>query len=798
MKILKYIIFSILCLFLIGFLSFNFLAIRSLPELSGSMNSKLVAKNVDIYTDNFGIPHIYAENEIDAFYALGKMMASHRLFQMDMMRRIASGKLSEIIGEKTIDIDKLTRSLRIRKTMEDFYMNNKRKMDPRMLILASSFLKGINDYIDGQPLPIEFFILRYKPEHFDLIDSMSISGYMALGFSEGLIGDTLFYDLTNEFGVDPVSELRIGEKKIPKNSKTTKVKTQVNTILKSLSKATTLINDHMFMFHGSNSWVLSAARSKSGKPLLANDPHIAFSNPSVWFEAHIDTPTYKMYGHFLPLIPFPVIGFNQNLAWAVTMSEVDDVDLYIEESKDKEISEVKYKGNWVKTIKEEEFIKIKGHKNGGIPLTVTRTPHGPLLNGTMLSHKEKPISLKWTYYHPENDTLKTLYVMNRATDCNTFKDGIQYSAAPGLNLSCVDSKNNIGWWVMGKIPKRNFSDSDILLDGASGKFEYDDYYKFSENPSSYNPDSGVIISTNFKPEDEKYKSIDGYWQPSDRADRLKELLENDKKFSLNDFKKIQNDNFTFESSNVLKVVLPIIEKSKNKSSRHLKAYTYLTDWNSVSDINSVGATVYHMLNFYIMKDLLYDELGEDRFVAFGKLADYWHFFKYVIKEPSSFWWDDKSTSVFESREDIILKAFDETLETLALRFGPRVSSWLWGLEHTVEFVHPIGKVKPFDLIFNLGPYAADSAHYHVNNLTVKRSENTFDVYLGPSTRRLIDMSDINNTLGILPTGESGQLKSDHFDDQVLMYLRGEYRKQYFDKDEIQKVSKKLTIIPSKE
>lgn len=785
MKIFKIFIITVLTILLTGFLYVQYKLNQAVPEKNGKIDLEFIKEKVEVYTDQMGIPHIYAQNEEDAYRTLGFIIASERLFQMDLMRRIASGRLSEILGKDFVKTDHLLRKLRIRKSMEDFYELNKNKIDPQIIKSAEAFFDGVHQFMQSSPLPIEFIILGYEPEKFSLIDAMGVSGYMALSFAEALVGDVLFSELAKDIPQDMVNQLRVGPKAYFDKNGISKNSSFINKrdFLRNILKTHDLLNEVFFMFQGSNSWVISGKRTKSGKPILANDPHIAYSNPSVWFEAHIHTPEWELYGHYLPLVPFAVLGHNKQKAWAVTMSEADDFDFFIEKIHPEDKNKVQYKNNWVDLKNEEYTIKVKGAED--IKSSVRISPHGPILDDLEESPKDKSIALTWSYFHPENDVMSAFYFLGKAKNLNEYKAAIKRAAAPGLNISWIDDSGDIAWWMMGKIPKRvKGLQSDILLEGWHGKHDYLGYYSFEENPHSVNPENGIIISTNFKPLDKKYDEIDGYWQPAPRMERLLEIFKDKSKlWGLEELKEVQIDVWAQTEKDKRNILLQSVIAKSDFEKNILRE---LKNWNIYSDINSIGSTIYHVWSTFVMRNALIDEMGADRFKAFSKLADYLHFYSVLMNDPNSGWWDNiqRTDKVKESREMIIEESFQNMITFLTDKLGNDIKEWKWGKLHTVEYVHPIGKVKPFNLIFNIGPFPAPGSYSQVNNISFKRGSLNYESHLGPSTRRLIDLGNPLISYGILPTGNSGHVKSKHYDDQAKLYLEGNYRKQLLDLKEI--------------
>jgi penicillin amidase len=774
-----------------------------LPKKHGQLNLPGLSKPVEVHRDKYGIPHIEAQDEADAMRAFGFITAGDRLFHMELLRRIANGSLSEVLGESAVKWDTLLRKLKLRKTMDELLAKNLSKMDPHMIKMMKAFYEGVDHYVKTQPLPPEFVLLGITPKKFELAEGMAISGYMALSFAEGIIADSLFSELYAEFPKEMVDQVLIkhrGDKNLitEKYAHTDKIK---NTVVakptreqwfKDLTSFLAEFEDNFGLFHGSNSWVLGPSRSKSGYPLLANDPHVAFSNPSVWYEAHIKYPGYEIYGHYLPLVPFPAMGHDMNRGWAVTMAEMDDLDLY-QEKIDWDKKKVMYRNKWVPLKIEKEVIKVKGKED--VEIEVVTTPHGPLIDGTEYGKKDKHLAVKWSYYHPQNDVATAFYKMAHSKELSDMKEAIKLAATPGLNVSWVDRKGNIAWHVLSKIPLRPKGvTGETILEGWSGRHEYKRYLTIDENPHLYNPKSGLIVTTNYYPEYKSKYPLSGYWQPSERFERISDLLEAKEKWDLEDLKAVQNDQYIVTADEHLSILLGSLKTGG--TSQQQQAVEILKSWDGKSSAKDVGPSIYYTWTKEIMKEAMKDELGEDRYKSLNSVADGWHFFKTFIKNASSKWWDDVKTSEKETREDIIVRAFNNTLEILSDKYGSRVTGWNWGKLHTVEFAHPFGRKKPLDSIFNIGPFQAGGGYFQVDNMSSKRYKEDFKVTLGPSTRRLIDYKDASVSLGILPTGNSGRPFSPHYDDQARMFIDGEYREQLLDL-KLVKAQKKgtLTLTP---
>lgn len=756
-----------------------------LPDYSGEFSLPSISQNITVYRDKYNIPHIYAQNETDAQIALGYVMASERLFQMEMARRIGAGRLSELFGEKTLNLDILLRKLQIKKTA-DLYLK-KHRLSPEVQTNIDAYLKGVNYFIETATLPIEFKILGIKPEKFEPAHMLAVSGYLALSFAEGIIGDTLFSDLFASFPANMVEELR-PRHRMGKISGTPKFTLKNKQWYKNILSALDTLEDQFGLFHGSNSWVIGKNRSKSGAAILANDPHIAFSSPSVWFEAHIHTPKFEIYGHYIPLVPFPLLGHSRDGGWALTMSEADDLDIYLEKINPNNPNQVMYKNRWVNMEVYDEFIKVKGQKDKKITIKVT--PHGPLLDDTEFGVKKESVAIKWAYHHPDNHVIRAFYELSRAKTSDDYINAISHATAPGLNISWVDQKGEIGWHVMGKIPNRKKgTDASMMLEGHSGKDEYLGYLPFSENPHLYKPKSGLIVSANFKPQSNsmsgKY-NIQGYWQPKARYYQIHKLLAKQQKWSSEELKKIQTNQVPSAAKILLPPMLQSVVVKENEQEQ--KALHYLQQWDGSSDTTSIASAIYHKWVYYLGREILDDQLGDTRYKAYARIVDIYFFYEEILKNPHSKWWDNIKTKEVETSQQIITKAWQRTISSLTNKLGSDVDFWQWGEIHTVEYQHFFGRKKPLNYFFNVGPFPAGGGNGQIDNMGHPHYFEDFTVTRGPSTRRLIDFKDPSTSWGILPTGNSGNPQSPYYEDQAEMFLQGKYRKQLMNKSDIMKES----------
>ncbi|MDH4128711.1 MAG: penicillin acylase family protein [Spirochaetota bacterium] len=780
---------------------------KPIPKFDGSTIVQGLSAKVTIIRDSYGVPHIYAKNNNDAYYALGYTMAQDRLWQMDLLRRISTGRLSEIFpkNEKIITIDRIFKTFCFNYFSEKLYKSMIKDKDNHDVIIAlKHYVAGINNYIgqNNDKLPVEFKLLNYKPEPFTILDSLNIRNYMAVGFNPTLKAEILLGELIKKVGFDRAMELYPDYLlKDELTAKSYRKKVSLLNFKKSL------INKDFSPFilfdsiGGSNGWVISSQKSSTGKVVIANDPHILYHNPSIWYEAHIKTDKLNFYGFFLPLIPFGLIGHNNDIGWGITMILLDESDFYIEKIKkiDSDFFYF-YKGKWIK-IKDlvNQKLIIKGNQPINIEIPITH--HGPIIS-SLFEGINEPISIRWTLYDKDNLSFKTFYLLNHAKNWNEFTHALRFYKAPGINLIYGDKNGNIGYYAAGTIPIRaHKNDGLIPMDGTSGNYEWKGFVPFEQQPHSYNPNDGYIVSANNKMVDSKYPYyISRYWEPHHRIDRIIELIKSKKRLSIKDHKHIHLDTFSNEAKELTPYLIKAFGKVNSKSTIIKKALHIIETWDFKQDTNSIASAIYNTWYYILLKSVLSNKLSNTDYETYLETRFPDKLIESLFSSPNSYWFDDPNTpKIKETRDDIIIKSFTETINTLTLQLGKDISLWEWGKIHQITFIHPFGLVKPLNYLFNIGPFpiggsrqSINKAHYFYNNEKVKK------VIVGPSMRMIIDFSNLSKSLVINTTGQSGHFNHKNYRDQTKMWLKGEYRTAWYSDSDVKDHAKAiLTLIPAK-
>lgn len=795
MKLLKKILkitFIIVALLIIS----GWIFIKTLhPTYSGELQLANISDKVTVQYDDVGVPHIKAKNQQDAYIALGYVHAQDRLWQMELIRRISAGRLAEVFGKDLVRTDKFFSGLGIEEAAEKTIQNLDKNTEAYKLTQA--YLSGINQFIDEGATPLEFYLVGLDKEKYTIKDVYNVFGYMAFSFAVAHKTDPMLTEVKEKLGDAYFNELNganFENLTLIKNEKNPEVKANfaqaMNTLLDKLP---------ISPFIGSNSWVLGPEKTKNGKVIFANDPHIGFSQPSVWYQSHIKTPNYEIYGFNLALTPFPLLGHNKEYAYGLTMFENDDVDFYYEQNNPNNPLEYKTPAGYQKYKLIDKTIKIKNAADTTYQIKVSK--HGPVMNGLIdFIDDERPIAMQWIYTKLNNQLLDVSYQMSHAKSLSDFKNGASKLHAPGLNIMYGDAKNNIAWFASGKLYKyRDDLNTKLILNGASGKDEIKEWLDFEDNPQAINPSLNYVYSANNQPDSIAGVLYPGYYLSEDRAKRIVDLLTPKNDWTKEDVATMIYDVTSPTAPRVVKDLLKSLDFSTFSVSDK-KAVTILKNWSGFYGKDEVGPVIYNRVIYEFQKNTFKDEMGK----GYAQLENTPLIEKVLpvqAKREKSVWWDDVTTSEkIETKEDIITKSFKKAFSSLKYQLGENVEDWKWNRVASVEYEHPIGKAGGvLRSLFNVGPFRTRGGDQVINNQIYNiDSTGVYKITAGPSTRRIIDFSDVENSIAILPTGQSGNVFSEHYKDQAQKYVDGDFVKMKLKEEDINKVSKnKLVFLPKK-
>ncbi|MDX2249272.1 MAG: penicillin acylase family protein [Bacteroidia bacterium] len=796
MKILRYSLFAVITLLLLCCAGGYFYVSSTAPEYDGAIALDEVSDSVEILYDKFGVPHIYGKTEKDVYFALGYAHARDRLFQMELIRRLAEGRLAETFGPDLIKADLLFRTLGIHRHSENAVKTLFQDTSQPWQQAAAAYLNGLNYFVETGETPLEFTILGIEKQPFTLEFLYDVSGYMAFGFAEGLKEEPVTDKILRQYGETYLQDLDLhlkgNQAKIPwgfsdSTQQTPTLAATVTEIIQQLPVS---------LFIGSNAWVISPKKSASGKVIFANDPHIGFAQPAVWYEAHIETPNFTLYGNHLAGFPFAPIGHTRSHAIGLTMFENDDTHFYREKLNPEDPSQVWVNDHWENLVIREEIIHVKGKADTTLKVQISR--HGPIVNhlyAPLTEGDSAPVALWWSYLQTEPRVLEAAYGLAHAGSMTEIKESVAKIHAPGLNVMYGDTAGNIAWWTTGHLVKyAEHVDTKRVLDGASGRDEPLEVLPFSDHPQVENPPTGYVYSANNQPEATKGFLVPGYYVPEIRARRIMNLLENKDVWSAEEVRTMAKDDIG-SYPEMLKSILPLINREKYNSETAIKSLEMMENWDGSHDLEAVGPTLFYKLSNRMIYLAMADELGEKDYLSFATTHLMKRSLPFLLANDSSAWWNNIQTAdIKETRTDICNQAFSEALAELEEMLGKDVNEWQWKRIHTVEHEHPMGKVAPLNKLFNVGPFPIAGGQEVINNTGFSNAPSgIFKVKMGPSRRAVIDFADLEHGQTILPTGQSGNPMSPHYKDQAEMYVRGEYRTMLLNRKEIQAEQKHQLI-----
>ncbi|OOV97500.1 penicillin acylase family protein [Pseudomonas sp. MF4836] len=759
------------------------------PSRQGQVELAGLQGSVTVRYDERGIPHIRAENETDLYRALGYVHAQDRLFQMEAMRRLARGELAEVLGPKLLDTDKLFRSLRIRERAASYVAALDRESPAWKALQA--YLDGINHYQDSHASPIEFDVLGIPKRPFTAEDTISVAGYMAYSFAAAFrtepvltyVRDQLGSDYLKVFDLDWQPKGVLASHKNPPAPALSARDWQGLGALAQLSRQA-LEEAGLPQFEGSNAWAIAGNRTKSGKPLLAGDPHIRFSVPAVWYEAQLSAPGFELYGHHQALVPFAFLGHNLDFGWSLTMFQNDDLDLIAEKVNPDNPNQVRYHDQWVDLISSEQQIAVKGQ--APVTLVLRQSPHGPIVNDALGANAgQTPIAMWWAFLETPNPILEGFYQLNRADTLAKARNAASKVQAPGLNIVWANARGDIGWWAAALLPKRPLGATPgFILDGSSVQADKDGFYPFSANPQEENPARGYIVSANFQPVSPSGMEIPGYYNLSDRGQQLdRQLSDKTVKWDIDASQKLQLGTTTAYGPRLLAPLLPEL-RSLVSDPQELKLVEQLAQWPGDYPLQSTSATLFNQLLFELTNAVFHEKLGDSLFDTLLTTRVIDAALPRLTADANSPWWDNRLTPQRETRAHTLKLAWRASIDHLKRTLGDDPAQWRWGDAHTLTHGHPLGTQKPLERVLNVGPFAAPGAHEVPNNQTSKIGPAPWPVTYGPSTRRIIDFADAAHSLTINPVGQSGVPFDKHYQDQAEAYIEGVYQQAHFSEEEV--------------
>jgi len=804
---------------------------KSVPDYSTNFPTQGITQPVKMYYDDYGAVHIIAQSEEDLFFAQGYAHARDRLWQMDLQRHAAQGRLSEIFGAPTLSYDKHMRTIGLKRIADSIWASP--ILSPTSRKVLESYSKGVNAFLaqvqNGEHnLTLEFDALKYQPEPWKPEDCLSIIRLMGWEMNTAWNIDVALAEITQKLGYEKASALYpeyhdksqtiIKTSQLSKNQKRLLSQTSFNSLQKQPQQ--TIDIKPLVAFHdadrqyrkwsstlgshiGSNSWVVSPKKSATGGALLANDPHLGFLTPSRWHEMQLycKAAGIDVSGGSLPGVPTIVIGKNAHIAWGLTNVMIDDCDFFL-------TSDTLEQGYEII----EEIIDVKD--GNPEPFLVSKSKFGIVLPSPMIHERihnntarldSFDIAMQWTGQWLSDETL-AFVKLNKAQNWHEFRDALKDFTIPGQNFVYADREGNIGLQPTGRVPIRLDKQGLTLRHAATPAEHWQGFIPFQKLPYLYNPPEGVIITANNKLIDEAYPYyISSLWEPDSRAARIKEVLDAKPTVDLKDLQTLQYDMISIQSRRLLPYLLNAL--AGDSVGIHQQPIEYLKNWDCNFDKASIGATIFTQFYMRLLYNTYADELGDHLFMSYMELINAPSRVMQQMIEDSCYvevitsdstsemrlqtnpWFNNTNTAVEESRDDILRLSFAEAITTLRNHLGTDEKLWRWESVHTLAIKHVFGQAGDpenegfITKLFNFEPVKTGGNATSVNNGEFRYKHVDFSKQelvnasqqVGASSRRVIDMSDTEKFYSIMPGGNSCDIMSPHYSDQLEKWAGGELR-----------------------
>ncbi len=758
--------------------------------ISGKRIMRNLGDSVVISFDASDIPHIKANSSADALFALGYLHATERSWQLEMNRRIGSGRLSEILGKDTVPIDRFIRTLGIKRAAERQFD----RYPAATKHLLQSYADGVNagNASLGWALPIEYFLTGSKPGHWSPTDSVAWMLMMAYDLGGNWQKELQRLELSQFLSTKQVWEVvpPHNQNEILSNLDFAKMYRDIKVFNPETGpaeeKSKKLPATELAFLDlpggkdgiGSNNWALSGKLSTSGKPLLANDPHLGLSAPAIWYFAHLDAPGMNVIGASLPGIPGIVLGRTDKFAWSFTNTGPDVQDLYIEQIDTKNPG--MYRGpDGPQPFKvRQEIIEIKGTT----PLTflVKETRHGPVISDAYarakrtINTEQYALALRWTALDIENQSVVGLLELNQASSMDSFKQSLRKNYAPMQNVVMADVDGNIAYQAAGVAPKRTLHQGLYGVAPALGwdkQYDWTGYIPFEQLPASTNPEQGWLATANQKIiAANDPNPLTGDWDLPTRYDRIVDLIKSKNIHDLDSMKAMQADTLSLGAT-------PLLDLFKSSRPTHplgIQAMEISQSFNGDMKADSAAALIFNAWadqltrNLFSRLSYLFTENYGARHFRLPLITQ--------LQNPNSPWCDDPKTQAIESCLESSNNAYDKALDYLSKEYGNDPKTWVWGKAHTAVSEHrPLTKVPLLGSLFNIAtPFAGDSFSINVGRLQLLRSSNPYETFQAPSLRTIYDLADLEQSLFIYQTGQSGWVQSKLYRNMTPLWAKNEY------------------------
>lgn len=790
------------------------LLIRPLPQVDGTASLPGLQRQVTVERDIWGIPHVRAGSLADLCEAQGYVMAQDRLFQMDLLRRLARGQLSEILGPATISVDKQFRLLRLGPAAE----RDVTLLDPELRTAIDAYARGVNKFIEQHlnKLPVEFTLLKYHPQPWQPADSLVIAGYMYQTLTNqwedqldraqvtarvgGMRAKELYSqdaaldhyvvgdpdrpnDGSQRSGKDPDDEdddddmtqdsvLKAGVRtpaNLPHGTEKTAPLDPADAppVLTSGSPAnfpdlTSALAAEIVPWVGetrqdirhalgSNNWVVSGDHTATGKPLLANDTHLELAVPSIWYQVHLTCPGWNVKGFTLPGAPLVVIGHNDRIAWGFTNNGASVQDLYIETFNPAQPDEYKVNGKWLKAQTMDEVIRVKGGADQHFKVVVTR--HGSVVRQS----GNTGYALRWTATEP-GGLANTYSLLGKAENWKEFRELMKSVWGPAQNTVYADVNGNIGYVMAARVPIRKKGHGEVPVPGDTDLYEWKGYIPFEELPQALNPEEGLIVTANARVVGPDYiPYLTDNWEEPYRTARIWDLLLDKHDLRPADMLKVQTDTYSYPDVFLAEQLAPAAKVAAPKDGRTQKLIALAKDWNGIADADSTVVPFLEGTRRAALKLLLQPVLGDETGLYQWRSTA---FLQRVLTERPASW----LPAAYKNYDELLAAAADEAVKKLEHDTGSaQLEDWTWKRFDSLDMLHPIGRQGWLKTLFSITGKPQGGTSF---------SPRAASRHHGPAMRMVASVGDWDHSLMVIPSGESGQLGSSHYADQFQSWYDG--------------------------
>lgn len=777
---------------------------RSLAQTAGTVKAAGLRAALEVVRDADGVPHVFAASRADAYFGLGFVHAQDRLWQMELQRRAGRGRLSEIFGPRAIGGDRFLRTLGLYTAAESAWAT----LPPDAKETVNAYVAGVNAFLEGgTALPPEFTILGAKPERWSGPDVLAVVKMVALNLdSVHYSTELLREDLVRKVGAERAAQL------LPAYPAGAAFIAGSGPDAEAHARLAALSEEAQSLFGlgglnrgylGSNSWVVDGSKSTTGKPFLANDPHLRSSAPSTWYLAHLSAGDLDVIGATIPGLPLVAIGRNRHIAWGITHLVADAQDLFAEQL-DASGGAAIFQGRPEPLRLVEETIKVKGQPD--VRHTVRLTRHGPLISDVLNQNEAAqappgqaptqlpPMALRWSALEPTDNTVSAFLRMNAARNWGEFSQALAEHCAPAFNFVYADVEGNIGYRAAGLVPLRGEvgaagqgageSAAGGTPPGATaGAREWTGWIPFEELPQAFNPPRHFIVTANNRPAGPDYRhDLGQQWAQPYRADRITQMLGAKERLSPEDHAALQGDTVSLQARELLPLLRGLVTPRTPERQRALRL---LEAWDGDARGDSAAAALYEAWLQRLPRAIAGDELGEAFAGRYEERPEAARFLADTLADPASPWCDDTRTPQPEGCAEAAGRALDEALAELSNTLGGEMERWRWDSLHLAVFAH-----QPFNNVKALRPFfsrtvgnGGDRSTVNVGAFVAGRS---FEQYVAPSYRQLIDLSNPDGGRFTLAPGQSGHFLSSHYDDLLADWRALRYRPLRFERATVER------------